>query len=1374
MTPGGTWRMRLCRMGSGFGRWSILCVTVALLTFGAQSAQSQDLDARAPGADERQPPPTASSPFHLRGSRSDESLDLPLIGLLGGAVNAVKVALPYAYIGMGRQLVVADVSDPTRGRIVSRSEVLPGTVTDVDILDGRAYVTTEDFVNSLVGGMEVLDVADPRQPRWLGSLPLGKPATAVQAVGQRAFVTLAWSDNSIGQGALIAVNVANAAGPRELGRLDFSDGARPFELTIQDDLAYVASGTGGLQIIDVSDMARMRLLGQATLKGIAQGVQVVGHVAYVAAVDRDFNLLVGLSVFDVEDPMAPQPLSNLKGFRAHALEVVGSMAYVASDKGLQLIDVNDPMSPWLRATIGVPGAAEDVHVVDGVAYVVDGMSPGRSDMMGGLTMLDVATTGTPRLLGHVDAIKGAGAIQAVGTTVYLAEGKSSRLQVIHVGDPSRPRLRGSVILEGEIMALQVVGTMAYVGIANYESGPSGALWVVDVSRPDKPVPLGVAYTNEVASVFVQNGLAFVAAWYGGLKVFDISVASRPRLIGQLILPRVGETIAGAAADIRVVGRYAYVAVLEGGLQIIDISKPSDPRPVGGYWTAPLGSARRLRVMDGLVYLVSDNLWIIDASHPEAPTLIAKWDDGFWGGAIEASGHTVFLDRYAIDVSSPADPKSMGAYYPRGFEVNGLHAIDGRLYVADGEDGLVILAQDALPPGITPTRSVPATNTPEPRPLERHHAVYLPLLVPNTGKPQQAGLTLAGHIGGPVTAVQVLGPRAFLALGSRMGVVDVSDPTQLRLIGQSDLLSAEVKGLAVEGSRAAVLTRDGRLYLLDIDSDDNGKPTTVGELVLPGAGQAVGMAQGLIYVVCGTGWMTSGLRIIDPAISSSPRIIGGLDIDGELRDLALGDGLAFLAGGPGGLQVVDIKVPSHPMKVGDAGLLSAEVAYGSKLAISGTRVYMTTFDAVNGASGAVIIDISSPTAPRLLGRLDARQGFRILDIVATDQLAYVTETADIASRLRVMEVSIPGAVKELSTVLMPGYPVDVQLKGAMLYAAGGEVGGFQVVDVSAALSPKVVADLPRPASADQSQIVGSLAYVSDSIRGRLQIFDLSLPENPVLVGTVDTLDRTYGLRVFEQRAYEVIRTEPRQSGSLRIYDLSVPRELRLLASLTIPDFWIDALDVAEDRAYVTSNSGKLWVVDVAMPTTPRLIASLDAEAPLGAIEVRNGLAYVGEEASQDSGKFLIVDVSHAEAPRVLSRVDLWGGVTGLQIVGKLAYVTVASGRYAPAGMAIIDVTDPVAPRLTGWLQVPGARMASNVHVDGTLAYLSLTTPNASGDFLTKLMAIDVSQPGYPRIGSGSSLTIPSCYHLEWLPENHLVLTCGSNGLITARVQPPDIP
>jgi len=70
-------------------------------------------------------------------------------------------------------------------------------------------------------------------------------------------------------------------------------------VAVQGSYAYIAAGSSGLQILDISDPASPIYLGSVDTPGIASGVALLGDRVFIAAGTS------GLQIIDISDPANP-------------------------------------------------------------------------------------------------------------------------------------------------------------------------------------------------------------------------------------------------------------------------------------------------------------------------------------------------------------------------------------------------------------------------------------------------------------------------------------------------------------------------------------------------------------------------------------------------------------------------------------------------------------------------------------------------------------------------------------------------------------------------------------------------------------------------------------------------------------------------------------------------------------------------------------------------------------------------------------------------------------------------------------------------------------------------------------------------------------
>lgn len=128
----------------------------------------------------------------------------------------------------------------------------------------------------------------------------------------------------------------------------------------------------------------------------------------------------------------------------------------------------------------------------------------------------------------------------------------------------------------------------------------------------------------------------------------------------------------------------------------------------------------------------------------------------------------------------------------------------------------------------------------------------------------------------------------------------------------------------------------------------------------------------------------------------------------------------------------------------------------------------------------------------------------------------------------------------------------------------------------------------------------------------------------------------------------------------------------------------------------------------------------AEGPSQAILHHEGATYLA-----NGGYLEIVDFSNPAAPALQGRVAVPGVIEEIDVSGSYA-VTV----NGPAGLFIVDVSDPSAPRRLGGYASPEGITAAAVGDDGH-AYATVEAYSDSDDaWITELRVLDISDPAAP--------------------------------------------
>jgi hypothetical protein len=288
-----------------------------------------------------------------------------------------------------------------------------------------------------------------------------------------------------------------------------------YDVVVSGNYAYVADGSAGLQIIDISNPAAPTLVGT---------YHSLGTSTVTGALD--------------------EPVTTW------FVAVAGNYAYVPDQySNLRIINISNPASPTLAGTYGPMSYPKGIDVVGNYAYVADGP--------GGLKILNISNPASPTLVGTYDPSNDEDDVVVVGNYAYVA-GHEAGLQIVNVSNPASPTLAGSLDTPGYAQRLAVAGSYAYIADESY------GVQVIDISNPASPTLVGNYNTSSTAmDVAVAGHYVYVAESISGLEIVNVSNPASPTLVGASDTP-------GTALGVAVAGSYAYVADETSGLQIIAI------------------------------------------------------------------------------------------------------------------------------------------------------------------------------------------------------------------------------------------------------------------------------------------------------------------------------------------------------------------------------------------------------------------------------------------------------------------------------------------------------------------------------------------------------------------------------------------------------------------------------------------------------------------------------------------------------------------------------------------------------------------------------------------------------------------------------------
>jgi hypothetical protein len=501
------------------------------------------------------------------------------------------------------------------------------------------------------------------------------------------------------------------------------------DISVISTTAYVAVGTGGLSVLDVTDpVAPVKITQYIPEDGTStnslrnnpgepaplnpSACYDPGDVAYqVHAKGTQIFVAygyLGLRILDMSDPSNPVEYGNLElyeGLETMAVYAKGRYAYVLDvdyeygGSVLRVVDVSNPASPIVVGIKDRLASAEGVYAEGDYVYVA------ASD---GLTILNVKDPTNPKIAGKTKTPGYARRVMVVDSLAFVAD-RHGGLRIIDVSDPATPKEIGSYGNDYSVYDLYILDDRAYL------ANSSGGLLLLDVSDPSQPKKLGsYQVLSSHYGLVVYEELTYLANGNQGLGIVDVTVPAQiyekgrfqtevPFEVRDISIDDNLVSIAGRRLtraehvmtlvdisdplnpqehgeyvsteyieDVHLAGGLAYVAASSAGLRVVDVSDPDNPQEISHLLTDNYLEA--VDVVSDTVYTIDlvDGLRVIDASDPFNLTISGSYDPDYAISAdVDVQGTTAYLaltldGLHIVDVSDPTNPVKIGEYEPEGY------------------------------------------------------------------------------------------------------------------------------------------------------------------------------------------------------------------------------------------------------------------------------------------------------------------------------------------------------------------------------------------------------------------------------------------------------------------------------------------------------------------------------------------------------------------------------------------------------------------------------------------------------------------------------------------------------------------------------------
>lgn len=1066
------------------------------------------------------------------------------------------------------------------------------------------------------------------------------------------------------------------------------------------------------------------------LPGFANNVDVAGNYAYIAAGSA------GLVIVDVTNRRSPVIVKTVDTpGNANDVHVAGTTAYVADGaSGLQIIDVTTPATAHIIGALDTDDAW-DLVVYAGTVYLADGAS--------GLRVIDVRDSASPALLGTYDTNGVAKGVDVTGRYALVADGTA--LVVIDVATPAVPTFVGAVAMS-DVRDVVAEGTFAYA------ADLSSSVRIVDFSTPGSPSIVATADRNlagiptdlaKVRELLFASDVFFV----NGVSVTDVRSPANPTVRARLDFPQRDDQGLGIAVDHQFVyltaerccgitqngtsgdtalyiGQYLFAEDTAGIAPAITLTSPvQQPTAVEGGTLRIAANATDDILVASVEFIVNGQVIATDTVEPYEVLY-----------SVPAGVPSLTISARAIDLAnnSTITPQVIMSVIPDpGTTVSGRVVLES----GSGAGGAIVACSGHTATSLSDgTFSVP--GVPTITGIVRCTANYnSPTGIPFTGVSASVnaipgGTTNAGNIiirsalqvvQFPKSAWQVDGgflarnlelEGNYLTVGpfgasTSMVLFDVSDPANpvrvnTRAAGNGEVYDYEVK--------------DGTIYVASYDFCTMPLTGGGGRSCIDYGGGEIGLAVKLPYVFASTNAGDGRVRLFDVTTPSSPRrvreqgMVPGVGYVQFLDLVMYGSNylIGMSADEPGGVGhdvvVIDINDINSWKKVADLDVPNYAPSRG---VVQGNRLYLSS----QYYPDVVVIDLSNPAAPAVLGRRAASTrspGAWPL----YNELFVAAGTDGLVS----LDVTTPASPVVTRTVNVGGNAWDVVIRGNYAYVAnedGLAVAGLAVppsIDVSRITLERtgglVTARGAAGAITGQSPVtVGMTDIVSSASVSGLAVapdgsFSASVPAaagEGLTLTAIDVVGRVAGPVSIGTAPIGNTKLIP-----LRLEESWRARRLAIEGSMLVVHSWGEEYGA----------NGNAIVFDISDPFHPvQRFTKTIANGQAYDTEIVNGIAY---NAGWD---FCMTNLNDPNAGRQC--VDPGSGELGVAVSGRYAF---SSGATNLGSVRVYDVSNGTPRYIRNYNLLP-----SNANFFDLIAYgsnyLIGISPDSSGGQGHDVVVID---------------------------------------------------
>lgn len=502
---------------------------------------------------------------------------------------------------------------------------------------------------------------------------------------------------------------------------------------------------------------------------------------------------------------------------------------------------------------------------------------------------------------------------------------------------------------------------------------------------------------------------------------------------------------------------------------------------------------------------------------------------------------------------------------------------------------------------------------------------------------------------------------FFTTGNRLYILDISDPALPEKVSSIEIEESKIEDVIANNQYIYLGdSRGGKIHILSfngIDTLDYINFIPVEDV------RQIDLSDDLIYVADGFG---SSMRIFSVADPMNPVPVGAYTNYSVGSGVCVRDSLAFFSNVNNGLIIINVKDPKNPFKISEFNPIQGIIR-----AVADEQYVYTS----SRGAGFKIVDISDPYHPFQVG--GGNPGGSNL-LITEDKILYVAQPKTYRENIGIIvfNVNDPFFPVQIGSYITGSNYNNINLRDDLIYVTGWDF-GIQIFPDDDIYQPKDIQTVLSDYQPEELIFHNDIGFLF-AFEG-IYILDCSDPLLPVLNGFIDTPYEPQEIQVINSLLYVACGVEASFDyfpGALQIYDISNPRNPRLLSSIISPRSPFIDMELYDHFAFVIDQFVGIRIFYIYDANHPFEVFNFHGD--FNRVTIDDTFAYV----SGDSVLY-VFDLQNGRAINLISQYALNTDleIYNLFVKDNFLFMNDRHNIYS------IDISNPTSCYLNGQFYIP---------------------------------------------------------------------------------------